>query len=61
VLQDREGSIWLGLAGHGLAKWRGYRRWEGFTTESGLGSELISSPDSHEYFRPVWFHSGIAG
>jgi signal transduction histidine kinase/DNA-binding response OmpR family regulator len=41
VLQDREGSIWLGLAGHGLARWRGYREWEGFTGESGLGSELV--------------------
>jgi diguanylate cyclase (GGDEF)-like protein len=41
VLQDREGSIWLGLAGHGLARWRGYREWEGFNSESGLGSELI--------------------
>jgi signal transduction histidine kinase/CheY-like chemotaxis protein len=41
VLQDREGSIWLGLAGHGLARWRGYREWEGFTADSGLDSELI--------------------
>jgi len=41
VLQDREGSIWLGLAGHGLARWRGYREWEGFTGASGLGSDLI--------------------
>jgi signal transduction histidine kinase/CheY-like chemotaxis protein len=41
VLQDREGSIWLGLAGHGLARWRGYREWEGFTEASGLGSDLI--------------------
>jgi diguanylate cyclase (GGDEF)-like protein len=41
VLQDREGSIWLGLAGHGLARWRGYREWEGFTGGSGLSSELI--------------------
>jgi signal transduction histidine kinase/CheY-like chemotaxis protein len=41
VLQDREGSIWLGLAGHGVARWRGYREWEGFTAESGLDSELI--------------------
>jgi signal transduction histidine kinase len=41
VLQDREGSIWVGLAGHGLARWRGYREWEGFTSESGLGSDLV--------------------
>jgi signal transduction histidine kinase/CheY-like chemotaxis protein len=41
VLRDREDSIWLGLAGRGLARWRGYREWEGFTSASGLGSELI--------------------
>jgi signal transduction histidine kinase/ActR/RegA family two-component response regulator/streptogramin lyase len=41
VLRDREGSIWLGLAGHGLARWRGYDEWEAFTSNSGLGSELV--------------------
>jgi signal transduction histidine kinase/DNA-binding response OmpR family regulator/streptogramin lyase len=41
VLRDREGSIWLGLAGHGLARWKGYGEWEAFTSESGLTSELI--------------------
>jgi signal transduction histidine kinase/DNA-binding response OmpR family regulator len=41
VLRDREGSIWLGLAGHGLARWRGYGEWEAFAAESGLASELI--------------------
>ena len=25
ILQDREGSLWLGLSGHGIAKWLGYR------------------------------------
>jgi signal transduction histidine kinase/CheY-like chemotaxis protein len=41
VLRDREGSIWLGMAGHGLARWRGYDEWEAFTSESGLASDLI--------------------
>ncbi len=41
VLRDKENSIWLGLAGRGLARWRGYRAWEGFTSADGLGSELI--------------------
>jgi signal transduction histidine kinase/CheY-like chemotaxis protein/streptogramin lyase len=43
VLRDREGSIWLGLAGRRLAKWRGYEEWESFSAESGLDSELIYS------------------
>ncbi len=41
VLRDREDSIWVGLAGRGLARWRGYREWEGFTSQSGLDSELV--------------------
>jgi signal transduction histidine kinase/DNA-binding response OmpR family regulator len=41
VLRDREGSIWLGLAGRGLARWRGYDEWEAFTSESGLAGEVI--------------------
>ena len=40
VLRDREGSLWLGLAGHGLARWRGYDEWEAFTPQGGLASEL---------------------
>lgn len=43
VLRDREGSVWLGLAGRRLAKWRGYNKWEEFTADSGLDSELIYS------------------
>ncbi len=41
ILQDREGSIWVGLAGAGLARWRGYQRWESWTRSEGLaGSNL---------------------
>jgi len=28
VFQDREGSIWLGLLGSGLARWLGYNEWQ---------------------------------
>ena len=41
VLQDREGSLWIGLAGRGLARWLGYGEWEAYTTDSGLGSDLV--------------------
>lgn len=41
VLQDREGSVWLGLAGRGLARWMGYGEWESFTAQSGLTGETI--------------------
>ena len=36
VLQDREGSIWIGLSGIGLARWLGDDRWESWTQTEGL-------------------------
>ncbi len=41
VLQDREGSIWLGLWGGGLARWLGYREWESRTRTEGLTSDIV--------------------
>ncbi len=36
ILQDREGSVWVGLAGAGLARWQGYDEWESWTRSQGL-------------------------
>jgi diguanylate cyclase (GGDEF)-like protein len=41
VFEDRQQSLWLGLAGRGLVQWRGYRQWESYTAESGLGSDVV--------------------
>jgi hypothetical protein len=41
VLQDREGSLWIGLLGRGLVRWLGYREWEAFTAESGLDTDTV--------------------
>jgi diguanylate cyclase (GGDEF)-like protein len=41
VFEDREHTLWIGLAGHGLAQWHGYREWESYSNESGLTSELV--------------------
>ena len=41
IIQDREGSIWFGLLGHGLRKWLGYGNWEHWTTNQGLRSDEI--------------------
>jgi len=43
VLQDREGSIWVGLLGSGLARWLGYNEWRNWTTHDGLSRESIWS------------------
>jgi diguanylate cyclase (GGDEF)-like protein len=41
VLEDRQHSLWIGLAGRGLAQWRGYRTWESYSTASGLLSDIV--------------------
>jgi PAS domain S-box-containing protein len=43
VLEDREGSVWIGLIGAGLARWLGRGGWESWKTEQGLASNLIWS------------------
>ena len=41
LLIDRQGSIWLALDGHGVARWLGYDRWESWTTANGLSSDTV--------------------
>ena len=41
VLRDRSGSLWIGLAGAGLARWIGPAQWESWTKAQGLPSNLI--------------------
>src|SRR5208282_1221362 len=39
VIQDREGSIWVGLLGSGLARWLGYNEWQSWSEAEGLSRE----------------------
>jgi diguanylate cyclase (GGDEF)-like protein len=41
IFEDRQQSLWIGLVGRGLAQWTGYRQWESYTIDSGLGSDLV--------------------
>jgi signal transduction histidine kinase/streptogramin lyase/ActR/RegA family two-component response regulator len=41
VLMDREGSLWLGYSGHGLARRLGRDQWESFAEQEGLGDLAI--------------------
>jgi signal transduction histidine kinase/ligand-binding sensor domain-containing protein/ActR/RegA family two-component response regulator len=41
VLEDREGSIWIGLWGAGLARWPGNREWTNWTAEDGLSNNIV--------------------
>ena len=43
TLRDREGSLWLGLGGGGLARWRGEDRWTNWTVQDGLPGEVVWS------------------
>ena len=43
VLEDREGSLWIGLVGAGLARWLGRGEWEAWTEAQGLPSDVIWS------------------
>ena len=41
VFEDRQRTLWIGLAGRGLVRWSGYREWEKYTSDGGLFSDLI--------------------
>jgi signal transduction histidine kinase/CheY-like chemotaxis protein/ligand-binding sensor domain-containing protein len=41
ALEDREGSIWIGYSGHGLARWLGRDEWQGFAEDEGLADTGI--------------------
>ena len=41
AFEDRQQSLWIGLAGRGLARWQGYREWTSYTESSGLPSDVV--------------------
>jgi diguanylate cyclase (GGDEF)-like protein len=41
LVADREGSIWIGSAGHGIRRWVGQDSWEAFTVDEGLSDDII--------------------
>ena len=41
TFEDRQHRLWIGLAGRGLAQWRGYQEWETYSTASGLASDIV--------------------
>jgi signal transduction histidine kinase len=43
VFEDREGSIWLGLSGTGLARWVGRSEWRSWTRMQGLNNNTVWS------------------
>jgi len=43
ILTDRQGSVWLGMYGHGIMRWIGYNQWEGWSTANGLSADTVWS------------------
>jgi diguanylate cyclase (GGDEF)-like protein len=41
AFEDRQDSLWVGLDGRGLVRWRGYRQWEYYSADNGLGSDIV--------------------
>ena len=38
---DREGSLWIGVVGHGLMRWVGQQEWEAYTEANGLSDDIV--------------------
>jgi signal transduction histidine kinase/ligand-binding sensor domain-containing protein/CheY-like chemotaxis protein len=43
MLEDTEGTLWIGTAGLGLARWTGRDRWQNWTRRDGLADERIEA------------------
>jgi diguanylate cyclase (GGDEF)-like protein len=43
LLVSRDGTLWLGTAGHGLSRWLGYGNFESWTTAEGLEANPVWS------------------
>jgi signal transduction histidine kinase/ligand-binding sensor domain-containing protein/ActR/RegA family two-component response regulator len=41
ILEDREGSLWIGSWGGGVARWPGSGEWTNWTRADGLGNDLV--------------------
>lgn len=41
TVEDREGSLWIGIVGNGLVRWLGRRRWEAWTEAEGLSHDIV--------------------
>jgi signal transduction histidine kinase/ligand-binding sensor domain-containing protein len=57
ILEDREGSVWLGLWGSGLARWPAPGEWTNWTTADGLGNDTVWAVRRDSY-GTVWLGTG---
>jgi hypothetical protein len=56
LLANREGSLWVGRAGLGLARWLGYAEWETGGAVEGLPNAPVLSHDHQVCHLRAWWH-----
>lgn len=39
--EDRQHTLWIGLAGRGLARWAGYHEWTSYTADGGMLNDVV--------------------
>jgi ligand-binding sensor domain-containing protein len=59
ALQDREGGIWVGMAGAGLDHWPGSQQWSGWTDAEGLPDALVLGVARDQHSR-LWVDTNTA-
>jgi signal transduction histidine kinase/CheY-like chemotaxis protein len=47
AIEDRAGTVWLGMRGAGLVRWLGYGNWERWTMVSGMPSNAVRALAHH--------------
>lgn len=53
IFVGRQGSVWMGVVGHGLMRWMAQDRWESYTTGNGLRDNLIWS-EARDHQGRLW-------
>ena len=61
VMQDREGTYWLGFGGNGIQRWQGGRTWSGWTDAEGLPDNVVWT-EMRDHIGRLWIgtNNGVA-
>ncbi|MBV9479281.1 MAG: diguanylate cyclase [Acidobacteria bacterium] len=61
IMEDREGTYWIGFGGNGLEQWRGERTWSGWTDNEGLPDDVVwSEVRDHQHRLWLGTNDGVA-
>ncbi len=54
ILTDRQGSVWLGINGYGIARWLGYDRIENWNEHNGLSDSTVVWNIARDQKEDLW-------